>query len=567
MRHEKISRLVLLLSLGFAVTAAAQYHYIDHGDGTVTITRYTGSGGNIAIPRQINGREVWGIGPKAFANIPNLTGIVIPDTVCSLGEEAFAYCSNLVSATIPGSIGQVGDYLFRNCRKLSRVSLEDGITRIWWGAFWGCTSLRTIEIPYSVQSVSVFAFQGCSGLTSIDLPDSVTIIMPNAFENCTGLRSANLGNGVVEIANGAFANCSRLASIAIPRSVTNLAPDAFDDCTSLWGIYFRGDAPHLTFYSYYPFRNRATIYYLRGARGWGTRYAGRPTARYTFQYSVYRNSVTIAGYFGPGGKVIIPAVVKGRPVTRIGPNAFASTKITQIAIPNTVTSICEYAFAYCGLLTSIRIPDSVVTIGGGAFEDCDYWTGQYLTGLKQVVIGKGVTHMGGSVFDNCDLLTGVYFHGNAPRIDNTMFFDADDVFVYYRPWTRGWRSSFSRVPTQAVDAYEPDNFRSEASLIRSGQVQRRSIHAARDTDWAKFRIGSAGARQVRIETSGTRGDTQLWLYRGSRLIAYDDNSGAGRFSKITRASLPAGTYSIKVREYGNNVTIPAYRLKASWTQN
>lgn len=118
----------------------------------------------------------------------------------------------------------------------------------------------------------------------------------------------------------------------------------------------------------------------------------------------------------------------------------------------------------------------------------------------------------------------------------------------------------------AGDAYEPDNTMSSAKRIANGQTQRRSIHAARNTDWAKFRVGAGGARDVRIETSGTRGDTQVWLYRGDRrLIAYNDNSGVGRFSRITRSSLPAGTFYIKVREYGNNGTLPAYRLKASWT--
>ena len=122
------------------------------------------------------------------------------------------------------------------------------------------------------------------------------------------------------------------------------------------------------------------------------------------------------------------------------------------------------------------------------------------------------------------------------------------------------------APVRAAgDAYEPDASRSAARRIANGRTQRRSIHAAGDTDWAVFRIGSAGARNVRIETSGTSGDTQLWLYRGSRLIAYNDNGGAGRFSRITRSSLPAGTYYIKVREYGNNAAIPRYRLAASWS--
>jgi hypothetical protein len=73
-------------------------------------------------------------------------------------------------------------------------------------------------------------------------------------------------------------------------------------------------------------------------------------------------------------------------------------------------------------------------------------------------------------------------------------------------------------------------------------------------------------RNVRIETAGARGDTELWLYRASgRLVAYNNNGGPGRFSRISVATLPAGTYFIKVREYGNNGTIPAYTLHAGWS--
>jgi hypothetical protein len=118
----------------------------------------------------------------------------------------------------------------------------------------------------------------------------------------------------------------------------------------------------------------------------------------------------------------------------------------------------------------------------------------------------------------------------------------------------------------AADAYEPDNSRATAKRIRNGQTQRRTIHAAGNVDWAKFTVGSAGARNVNIETAGAAGDTEIWLYRSSgRQVAYNDNGGSRRFSRITVRSLPAGTYYIRVQEKGNNGTIPAYTLKASWT--
>ena len=119
----------------------------------------------------------------------------------------------------------------------------------------------------------------------------------------------------------------------------------------------------------------------------------------------------------------------------------------------------------------------------------------------------------------------------------------------------------------AADAYEGDNRASAAKSMANGRAQRRSIHGPGNVDWAKFRIGSRGARSVEIRTSGESGDTQLWLFgpnSATRRLAYNDEGGVGSFSKIVRSSLGPGTYYVKVQEKGNDGTLPAYILKASW---
>lgn len=70
-----------------------------------------------------------------------------------------------------------------------------------------------------------------------------------------------------------------------------------------------------------------------------------------------------------------------------------------------------------------------------------------------------------------------------------------------------------------------------------------------------------------IETAGSSGNTVLYLYNSSLTqISYNDDKGDGTlFSRISLASLPAGTYYITVMEYGNDGTIGAYTLRASWT--
>ena len=119
----------------------------------------------------------------------------------------------------------------------------------------------------------------------------------------------------------------------------------------------------------------------------------------------------------------------------------------------------------------------------------------------------------------------------------------------------------------AADDYERDDTMRTAKLMSNGRVQARTIHRPGNVDWAKIRIGGDGAANLKVETAGPVGDTQMWLYKtdGTRL-AYNNNSGVGNFSKIKVASLPRGTYLVKVQEYGNDYPLAAYTLKATWTE-
>ena len=129
--------------------------------------------------------------------------------------------------------------------------------------------------------------------------------------------------------------------------------------------------------------------------------------------------------------------------------------------------------------------------------------------------------------------------------------------------------SWTTSSTPVGDAYEFDGYATQAKVIAIGQTQNRSILPAGEVDWAKFTVGAGGATNVRLETAGASGDTQMWLFgpnNASTLVDYNDDKGGGNyFSLITRASLAPGTYYIGIREYGNDGIIPAYTLQAGWT--
>ena len=136
------------------------------------------------------GNNVEYIPPCFVRGEPNLTSIIIPNSVTSIGEYAFSDCTGLTSVTIPNSVTSIGSNAFSNC-----------------------TGLTSVTIPNSVTSIGSNAFSNCTGLTSVTIPNSVTSIGSNAFNKCTGLTFLAIGNSVDSIGDKAFYKCSGLNTI------------------------------------------------------------------------------------------------------------------------------------------------------------------------------------------------------------------------------------------------------------------------------------------------------------------------------------------------------------------
>ncbi len=310
----------MFLFLVLAALVQAQYEYTTN-NGTITITKYTGSGGAISIPDTINDLPVTSIGYEAFGyctnltsvTIPNsvtsigtmafhgctLTSITIPNSVTNIGSIAFGGCKNLISVTIPSSVISIKEAAFSQCPSLTNVMILDGVISIGRLAFSGCTNLANITIPNSVTGIGSRAFTGCSSLVSISIPDGVTEIphgtdLFGMFSRCTSLTNVTIGNSVTNIGQYAFLGCTSLSRITIPDDVHSIWYGVFRDCTNLSSVYFQGNVPSG---SSFPFSDvggsRPTVYYLPGTTGWGRTFGGRPTALW-----VRPNPVILSGSVG-----------------------------------------------------------------------------------------------------------------------------------------------------------------------------------------------------------------------------------------------------------------------------
>ena len=164
-----------------------------------------------------------------------------------------------------------------------------------------------------------------------------------------------------------------------------------------------------------------------------------------FTFTTNNGALTITGWTGTNGIVVIPDSTNGYPVTRIGTNAFSffgfgvgynsasltnviiganvtdigpgafedCINLTNVTIGNKVTDIESGAFDYCPSLTTLTIPDSVTNLGSFAFGLC--------SSLNQVTVGNRVTSIGSQTFYGCSSLTNLMLLDSVAQIGSEAF--------------------------------------------------------------------------------------------------------------------------------------------------
>ena len=411
-------------------TAAGTFNF------TIAVVAGAGNGDTKALSININS-NTWQIGATASDHV---TATLVGGKLTISGTGAM---QNFTSAGTPW-------YDVRN--NITSLEIKTGVTTIGNYAFYYCNNIAgDFTIPNTVASIGVGSFEYCSGLTSVTILNSVTSIGNSAFFDCTQIKSVTIPNSVISIGSSAFTYCVSLTSVTIPSSVISIGSDAFNVCTALTAIDV--DAGNLNYSSaagvLFNQNKSALIFFPNGKTG---NYV-IPSSVTSIGNLAFANNSGLTSVSIPSSVISIPNAVFSNCTTLTAINVDAANpnycsdadvlfdinktilmccpagKSGVYVIPNTVTSIVDFAFDNCSKLTSITVPNFVTSLGRYAFSGCN--------GLTSFTISASVSSIGDNAFQNCRGLTSITSLNSTPsniKMGSTVFAGVDTTScVLYVP--------------------------------------------------------------------------------------------------------------------------------------
>jgi hypothetical protein len=388
---------------------------------------------HVVIPDEHNGKKITHIGELAFNDCPNIETITIPASITDIPAKAFNYCpklknilvdpSNPSYKTIDGSLySKDGELLIRYApgKEETAVTIQDTVKGIGTYAFY-LTDITSISIPDSVTSIGDGAFSECYSLENITIGDGVTSVGSSAFARCQKLVNISLSenNPSLKLVNGHLYSKNGEVFIRydftktdtyfeIPDGVTTIEAYAFENCSSIKEIVIPDSVTSVGEEAFYMCKIKTAT--LPALAAIYVRNQFLENANVTSGESIEANAFFQC--------VRLKNITLPDSVTSIGNGAFTYCDFEHIALPEGVKSIGENAFSGCGNLKSITLPEGLEKIGVGAFNE---------SGITSITIPGGVTVIENSAFCLCTSLESVVILEGVKVIGEGAFVDCSKL--------------------------------------------------------------------------------------------------------------------------------------------
>ncbi len=421
--RKRIALLIMLCMLTMLLPVGTGYaneqesndmDYIFSGGNKATLIKYKGKDSHVEIPSTVthNGTSysVEKIKEGAFAGCTDIISITIPKSVESILGKAFTGCSNLETFHVSEENTKYcsdNGVLFDKGKKTlvaypankasTSYTIPESVTYIFGDAFQSSPKLQSITIAdenqyYSTEDGVLFDIQQSkkelfkypegNTASTYTIPDGVTAVIKNAFFNCTNLKNITISAAMTgPIESEAFSGSTKLTEFKVEDGNTAYSAEN--------GVLFNADKTKL-------------FLYPKGKDG-----------AYTIPGTV--QSIRTQAFQNCSGltHVTIPASVKSDGasssyVPGLGYDAFSGcTGLTKVTFEkgSTLDGIAEGVFANCTALTEINLPESITSIGREAFENC--------SSLTSIIIPQNVYKIDIDAFSGCSNDLYIIYNGSS----------------------------------------------------------------------------------------------------------------------------------------------------------
>lgn len=368
---------------------------LDRG-GTLTIV---GEGELIGGERFNSSKDA-----QSFSAAEETKRLVLDERITEVGYGIFENFKQLVEVTLPPDLKHIQCEAFRSCRSLKNIVFPKTLETIGWCAFSGCCSIEEVIIPESVRFIDYYAFSGCKRLRKFSLPEN-TILSNGVLEDtvieeaCStdifyfndwalGLKNTLEDNTVLKFKSGtkkiatlAFGSSDypineEIVGVVLDGDITYVGGEAFRACENLESV-----TADCTFTTIKP---RAF-----GCTKWSD---NQPQGLIYLANALLGTKDSANGYSRANDKfdwefVVIDEFHDNRKITLIADNAFSMERtIKEVKLPESIESIGAGAFEDCEKLEKINLPNGLKKIGTRAFCSC--------VGLKEIYVSSTVEEIG-----------------------------------------------------------------------------------------------------------------------------------------------------------------------------
>ena len=390
-------------------TIAVTYPQAINVDGSITYYHnYTKPAGRLDIPETVsyNGviYSVTSIGDHAFYGCSDIDSIIIEQNVTSIGSDAFSGCTGVVFLFCNASMSLQFTYRTANYYGYSYSSyfpflrqliIGNNVQHISDYAFYGCHDLDTLIIGSGVTGIGQYAFHHCP----------ITYMLYNA-KNCTTSLSygydihINPGGGQYYTYAAPFDDAvkNRLHYLIIGDSVNSIPSKAFYECSNIFSVVIGKNVTTISADAFYGCTGVRNLFYNARNCTSSLSSAHIPNLQQLTIGNCVQSIPTNAfnSFSQLDGILIIPDNV-----ISIGSGAFQNcSQLDSLVIGQGITTIEDATFYGCSNLNgTLIIPDNITSVGNEALKNCSQ--------LDSLAIGQGITTIGNGSFSGCSQLSGL----------------------------------------------------------------------------------------------------------------------------------------------------------------